>query len=462
METLLIALYFIFFSFLSKRNITWGVYLVLFTLPAYLIRFSIGHIPLTLLEGEIIIIFLMWVWNQRRRIKSKCSVTRLLSTHALAVPTLLFIASAIMSTLISPDLRAALGILKAYFFEPIAFFIVLVTTFKKNDVVPLMWALSSAMIIPGVLALYQHETGWMIPNIFWQAEATRRVTSVYGYPNAIGLFFAPLCAGIIAVLVQKMHSIFNPYTTTDTKKMLCLKISLLSLMLALGILSILFARSKGALLGVAAGVVLYAVLWRGRRLLFASMLLLGLMITPLVGITKIKNFFISNPSTISGGTSAEVRIEQWRETGEMLQKSPLFGAGIAGYQERVKPYHKKTYIEIFLYPHNLILALWSETGLLGLLSFLWIIIIFFKITFNSWRADTRAVEIGQQSNATTTYQAHVPMALMGAMIALLAHGLVDVPYFKNDLSVLFWTLISLTVMYAGQHHHSRLILPLKQ
>jgi hypothetical protein len=30
------------------------------------------------------------------------------------------------------------------------------------------------------------------------------------------------------------------------------------------------------------------------------------------------------------------------------------------------------------------------------------------------------------------------------IIAILVHGLVDVPYFKNDLAVLFWMLIALT------------------
>ncbi|MBU1180368.1 hypothetical protein KJ885_05475, partial [Patescibacteria group bacterium] len=30
-----------------------------------------------------------------------------------------------------------------------------------------------------------------------------------------------------------------------------------------------------------------------------------------------------------------------------------------------------------------------------------------------------------------------------AMSALLIHGLVDVPYFKNDLSILFWIIFSM-------------------
>jgi hypothetical protein len=33
-------------------------------------------------------------------------------------------------------------------------------------------------------------------------------------------------------------------------------------------------------------------------------------------------------------------------------------------------------------------------------------------------------------------------------VAVVVHGLVDVPYFKNDLSLEFWTLVGLT--WAGR------------
>jgi len=41
------------------------------------------------------------------------------------------------------------------------------------------------------------------------------------------------------------------------------------------------------------------------------------------------------------------------------------------------------------------------------------------------------------------------LALGAAMIVLLVHGLVDTPYFKNDLSVLFWLIIGLGIAEAN-------------
>jgi len=38
---------------------------------------------------------------------------------------------------------------------------------------------------------------------------------------------------------------------------------------------------------------------------------------------------------------------------------------------------------------------------------------------------------------------------MLALVAVLVHGLVDVPYWKNDLSLEFWALLSLSLAPAA-------------
>jgi O-antigen ligase len=83
--------------------------------------------------------------------------------------------------------------------------------------------------------------------------------------------------------------------------------------------------------------------------------------------------------------------------------------------------------EIYMYPHNIFLNFWSELGLLGALLFSWIIAKFL------WQSSTLYLK---EKN-------FLALGLCGAMLVILIHGLVDVPYFKNDLSVLFWILIAL-------------------
>ncbi len=110
----------------------------------------------------------------------------------------------------------------------------------------------------------------------------------------------------------------------------------------------------------------------------------------------------------------------------MLDDAPVFGAGLSGYPSRIAPYHKADWIEIFQYPHDLFLNFWSETGLIGLAGFLWIVGRFFRQAF-----------------ALRARGGWIVPASTAAMIALLVHGLVDVPYFKNDLAFLFWILVGI-------------------
>jgi hypothetical protein len=35
------------------------------------------------------------------------------------------------------------------------------------------------------------------------------------------------------------------------------------------------------------------------------------------------------------------------------------------------------------------------------------------------------------------------LGIVLAMVAIIVHGLVDVPYFKNDLALEFWTLLGI-------------------
>jgi O-antigen ligase len=100
----------------------------------------------------------------------------------------------------------------------------------------------------------------------------------------------------------------------------------------------------------------------------------------------------------------------------MLADRPIQGAGLGAYPTVIKPYHKATWMEIFQYPHNILLNLWSETGLLGILAFTWMCFTWFRLS-----------------------KLRLPLLL--PLIAILIHGLVDVPYFKNDLALAFFTFM---------------------
>lgn len=456
---LLITIYLVIYLLLTIRKTEWGIYLSVLTLPSYLIRFNLGPIPSTLLELQILILFIIWAIKTLQHDKNKNdraieqpasrrqanapaspnrSESRGWSSNRIInflIPISIFLVTATVSAFISPNIRSALGLWKAYFIEPILFLIVFVTTIDKIKLKRVFMFLCFCVFVLSVLALYQKFTGAFIANPFWAAQTTRRVTSLFPYPNALALFLAPLITlfiGFIPVLFKNLN--FKSYFKIKNYKIT--KFLLLTsyfLFLISSLLAIYFTKSKGALLAILTGLIFYALFYKPYRKYF--IIILGAFFISLFLYFSISGQSINlhGASTVEGGDSISVRLDMWRETWAMLKNKPFLGSGLAGYQTAMIPYHQKNYIEIYLYPHNILLNFWTETGLLGLIAFTLIIILFYR---NGFKQLQQAIKI-------TSYQDdhRYLVGLLASMTTLLIHGLVDVPYFKNDLAVLFWLLI---------------------
>ncbi|HTK05020.1 MAG TPA: O-antigen ligase family protein [Candidatus Eisenbacteria bacterium] len=394
---------------LWKRSAALAVFCAL--LPAYLLRFSLPlpglAIPSTLLEVLFWELFLVWCFTEGSERGAWSALTSWLE------PVTLFAVGATVGVLISPDLRGALGLWRAYVLEPLLFFPMFVAILAKerrgNWVLGALGGLLAAI---GVTAVYQKMTGYGIPHP-WQDEATRRVTSVFGYPNAIGLFAAP-----VVVLMAGWSLAFGRAKKLAHRAMAAGPAGAA----VLGVLAILFAVSEGGAIGAAAGLLCLGLFDKRLRTIALGLLIAACMVFILYRpATDYASYIVSLRDD-----SGSVRQIIWGETANMLRDNPVFGAGLSGYRGRIAPYHHADWIEIFMYPHDLVLNFWSETGVLGLLGFLWIVGRFFG----------RCYGLAKKGG-------WIVPAAAAAMIAMLVHGLVDVPYFKNDLAFLFWMVIGM-------------------
>jgi len=415
--TLLVLVFALLLGYLTARRTVYGVYAVLALLPTYLIRFSIGTIPYTLLETSILSVALVWFFKlPHKKIYNQKNAHKLfLQSGALTAwwyLTLFFVLATTLAAFISPSNVAALGIWKAYFIEPLIFFAICISTLRtRTELRTAFDFLFIGVACAAAISIIQKFTGWWIPNTFWQALATRRVTSIYGYPNAFPLIAAPLIPFIFFQIREHSSRIARA----------------LYILLGLSmLLAILFAKSDGALAGLGAGL-LVAGFWhkptRAFTALFTFLAALTIFFTP-----QLKELFASH--FLFQKFSGQLRLSMWQETLEMFKVHPLQGGGLANYQSAIFPYHTLKWAEIYLYPHNIFLNFWTETGLLGLLSFLSLVVFFF----------IRGVKLWLKNHSFAVKTAVI------AMIILLVHGLVDVPYFKNDLSVVFWLIIAIIVL----------------
>lgn len=445
-----LIIFLILFLILALSRLDYALFFLIATLPAYLIRFSVFGIPSTVLEAMILITFTVWFfknWLLHFRDLIKKRAERFpypFSWEIISLLILSFVATGIASFSLG-----ALGIWKAYFFEPILVFILIINLYQeKKDWQKILWALLLSAASVSIFAIYQKITGQFIFNEFWANEATRRIVSWFGYPNAVGLYLAPL----VLIFLGWFFSL--PHQTTLSKTF---KKILIVLVIAASLLSIYFARSEGALLGIAAGLFIFG-LFAGRKQRITTFILALVVVSGVFFFASNRNFVFTKLTL--NDLSGQIRQKQWKETFLALTGTKIItGAGLDSYQKAVTPYHQEGIffnrdnlpnfdaqlrasstlrakywqpVEIYLYPHNIFLNFWSEIGLLGALVFMWLM---FRAMYLSLKA-------------TITYERekhrekYLALGLMTALVTIFVHGLVDVPYFKNDLSVMFWLFLA--------------------
>jgi O-antigen ligase len=444
MTTILAIFFGLAFLYLAYRRLDLSFLITAALLPAYLLRFDLGPLPSTALEIMILATFGGWVIRNFHNIKAALKRSSKGVPYPFTWETIAILIIAFIALIPSFFSASALGIGRAYFFEPLLLFIVAANLFiKKKNRKLFVYSLAASALATSIIAIYQKITGDLIANPFWADLATRRVTAWFPYPNALGLFLSPITA-ILAVMGLESIS------KKDWKRaMLYEFISLLSL------IAIYFAKSDGAIIGLAISAFITLLFWNAWSRKTA--IIGAILVFEIIWLSPYKQAAIDKITLFD--LSGQIRQQQWKETWQMLKPGNawIWGAGLDNYQKKVKPYHQDGIFvenhdpdwyrkvvwddgykkqvwqptEIYKYPHNIFLNFWSELGLLGMLLFIWIIGKFSYMSVMIWK---------DKNNQENRYYG---LAGIAFITVIVVHGLVDVPYFKNDLSVFFWIIIAL-------------------
>ncbi len=312
---------------------------------------------------------------------------------------------------VSPDKRAAAGIWKAYFLEPALVAIVLWDVLRgPRDVERLVGAFFTSGILVSVYQVvgFVYALGIHRPNL-----VDNPVVILYNTPNATGLFLGPLLAIAMSMLFfgareERWRAGFFAIFAGP---------------------AFVLSFSRGAWLGLlAASLVL---VWQHRRrLVLGGGILVVVLAAALVPAVRHRIEHQFNPS--DPANSLVTREHLWKATIQMQGnfRHVLFGTGLSGFKHDILPFKEFSgYSENLIYPHNILLNFWTETGLLGLAAFLWLAVEFVRQGWARLRPDTpqRVYFIG----------------LAAAGVTIVVHGMLDVPYFKNDLSFLTLALVGI-------------------
>lgn len=412
------------FTYLAWRDLRLGLFLIAATLPSYLIRFSVFGFPLTLLEILIILLFIIWLIKKPLSVRSD-------QKWSLTLPILLLLIAATIGIFVAPDKIAALGIWKAYFIEPlIIFFIALDLLKEKKDQNKLITYLGIGALFIALFAIFQKFTLLAIPAP-WNTEG--RVTSIFPYPNAVGLYLGPIITlGFFSLISSSLISNLRQFIS-HPRQIISHPLPIFWLFtIILSITAIIFAQTEAVYFAIPTAIILILIFFTKyqKPVLITTLIIVALLtVIPTTRQTVWQKISLQDYS----GT---VRLTQWQETWQLLKDQPLLGAGLSGYPSALLPYHTHLDIEIFQYPHNIILNTWTELGLLGLFAFLFLAWQIIKIISPLTKGRLRGVSSNNW----------IALAATSALTEIVIHGLVDVPYFKNDLAVLTWLIIALVLL----------------
>jgi O-antigen ligase len=378
-------------------------------LPWYTVRWHYGPLPTTLLETAILLTlaaFAIEAWRQRLTLEWRTPLT---------LGAVLFIIAGAISVVIAPDRRAALGLYRAYILEPIAFFAVLSFVVR---------AWSQARLILGGLAISGMAV--CIPNALVVLQAIRDHTLnvavappvvIYQTANAIALLVVPLIA-VAAALVTYAPDIRDRLAS--------------AVFLLVAVPEVVLSFSRGGYLAVLTIGLLLGATHRARAWLVPATTVAAIAVSrvPPIASRLGHQVDLTDPNN-----SLDDRFRLWGATIRMLRDHPVFGTGLSGFKRTIDPYRNGNYTEQLIYPHNIVLNFWTETGILGLAAFAWILVQAVRVAWDGFRKsfdEWKPLHLG------------VLLAIAG----ILVHGLVDVPYWKNDLSLEFWVLLGLS--WAGR------------
>jgi len=383
---------------MNYKVIRFIIYLIVLLLPLYLIRFKIGWIPFNFLEVMIYLLFVVWLVISKFKLKAR------LKDKSWLYPVFLIFFGLTLSTLTSTDLSTSAGIWKGWFLAPLIFSLVVVSSIGNKDQIRNIFGfLTLSGIVVSLIALFYYFTG--------DLTYDNRLRAFYLSPNHLAMYLSPILTLSFYLYFSFKKNIYKV---------------LLFFAQFLILITIYLTYSYGAWLALLITLIFVLFLNKNKKkLLFViSFFILILVLFCIFQVNNQKFQGIFNLSYPAFGS----RLVIWQSAWEITKDYSLLGIGPGMFQKYYLDYQAifEPYPEWAVpQPHNLFLAFWLQTGLLGLVGFIWLMVKFFRTSF-------------------LKKQDPLFMILLAVMIYTLVHGLVDAPVWKNDLAILFWLVISLS------------------
>ncbi len=386
----------------------WALALVIIGTPAYLWKAGVAGIPVTVLEAMIIGTALGWFVKRlvTKRLGEALRAVKVAVPRALWIPTVVLGLGWILGTSMSIDVRASLGAMKAWFIEPALIGLIALVELNNER--------TRTLVVRALLAALSWVSLAGIAQMLFVRSTLQdgRLSSVFApVANYFAMFAAPLIVIAFGMVMANKDRL------------------LASCAAVLGILALAASFSYGGFMALGAGAIALVLTLLSPA--YRKRALIALAVIAVVGfLALLPTRLFHEKLNFSTRSSSLVRTEIWHTAVEIGRQHPFFGIGPNTFEKEYRAVAPTLYhppLEwLVAKPHQLYLNAWVETGLLGVIGLLWFMGAFLVRVF--------------RSRGTESWMAWISGA---AMVAILVHGLVDTPLFKNDLSVIGALIIAL-------------------
>lgn len=385
-------------------------------LPLYAVRWSYGPLPTTLLETLVLATIALYLVATIRALlavsSARDTAIRALLAGSRRAPNIaiaLLLLSGVISVFVATDHRAALGLYRAYFVEPVVLFYVASDLLRRRaDFRTLLMGLGIGTSIFAVMNVVVFAAAAFQNTIHFGAPPS----AIYTSSNAVAMFLEPPAAFAIGLVL---------FADERRDRLMALAWAL--------ILAVAFVLtfSRGGYLALAIFGVLTVIKVRPdlRRPLLvvgivaAAAVLLTVVVASTTPLMKTRFSYVALNYTL------QTRAAIFTATLGIIAAHPILGVGLGGYV-----YNLHGFPEI--YPHDVYMTFWVELGVLGLLAFLYV---FVRLGVSAWRALSLA----------SGFEKALLWGVVGTVVTWAVHGIVDSPYWKNDMAVEFWLVVAIAV-----------------
>jgi O-antigen ligase len=390
-------------------------------IPLYVIRFQIFGIPTNVLEIAIGFVFIVFLFKFRDY-KKLFKLSNYWQTQTLIFGSLIVLAS--LGVLISEDLRSSLGVWKAYFILPILLIFILSQIQPKYYLSLIRGIIGSALIV-AIITLAQVVVlgldGSFRPTALY-ALGLDKAVSQGGFANYIAMYLVPI---FVLSLSRRNIPVELRWFVVSV--------------LFIGIISTQSYAGIFAIIGVFVIWILTRILinYKNKQeLITAPVLRKYLMPISIALIILISLFGFWQFNTpkfqslldMNNRNSITTRVQIWDTAITMIKNNTILGIGLADFQrvysETIPEKYFPPYEWLVPEPHNLYFAFWLHLGLAGII---WLLVV---LVF----AISKLIK-AIKSNQWESYW------LSLSLLSIYIYGILDTPFWKNDLALLFIVIL---------------------